>query len=86
MSLAVTGASFVVFNGALKTTSGLTAKSSIVEDGLMIQILPETMAALRQALREMLDLPIPCGSTQAKTPDEIVTVTWVQDDQSINVG
>ena len=34
----VTGASFVVFNGALKSSSGLRAKSSIVEDGLMIQV------------------------------------------------
>jgi len=39
----VTGASFVVFNGALKTSSNLTAKSSIVEDGLMVQITPDTM-------------------------------------------
>ncbi len=82
----VTGASFVVFNGALKTTSGLTAKSSIVEDGLMIQILPETMAALRQALREMLDLPIPCGNTQAEQPDETVTVTWIDEDKAVNLG
>ncbi|XP_038066295.1 uncharacterized protein LOC119736358 [Patiria miniata] len=82
----VTGASFVVFNGALKTTSGLTAKSSIVEDGLMIQILPETMAALRQALRDMLDLPIPCGALQAEQPDETVTVKWVDDDKTINMG
>ena len=34
----MTGASFVVFNGALKSNSGLTAKSSIVEDGLMVQV------------------------------------------------
>ena len=34
----VTGASFVVFNGALKSTANLTAKSSIVEDGLMVQV------------------------------------------------
>ena len=76
----------MVFNGALKTTTGLTAKSSIVEDGLMIQILPETMAALRQALREMLDLPIPCGSTQAEQPDETVTITWIDDDKAVNMG
>ena len=34
----LTGASFVVFNGALKTSANLTAKSSIVEDGLMVQV------------------------------------------------
>ena len=37
---AVTGASFIVLNGALKTTSGLTAKSSIIEDGIMVQARP----------------------------------------------
>ena len=34
----MTGASFVVFNGALKSTLNLTAKSSIVEDGIMVQV------------------------------------------------
>ncbi len=34
----MTGASFVVFNGALKASSGLSAKSSIVEDGIMVQV------------------------------------------------
>jgi MAD (mothers against decapentaplegic) interacting protein len=43
LHISVTGASFVVFNGALKTSSNLTAKSSIVEDGLMVQITPDTM-------------------------------------------
>lgn len=41
--VSVTGASFVVFNGALKISSNLTAKSSIVEDGLMVQITPDTI-------------------------------------------
>ena len=47
----VTGASFVVFNGALKSTANLTAKSSIVEDGLMVQVLPDNMANVRKALK-----------------------------------
>ena len=49
----VTGASFVVFNGALKSSAGLTAKSSIVEDGLMVQVLPDRMIEIRNALRNM---------------------------------
>lgn len=49
----VTGASFLVFNGALKSTSGLSGKCSIVEDGLMVQILPKKMAAIQQALKTM---------------------------------
>ena len=47
----VTGASFVVFNGALKSNSGLKAKSSIVEDGLMVQVPPELLAQLKQNLK-----------------------------------
>ena len=47
----VTGASFVVFNGALKSTSGLKAKSSIVEDGLMVQVPAQVLAQLKQNLK-----------------------------------
>ena len=34
----MTGASFIVLNGALKSATGLTAKSSIIEDGIMVQV------------------------------------------------
>jgi hypothetical protein len=50
----VTGASFVVFNGALKSSSGLKAKSSIVEDGLMVQVPAEVLASLKQNLKVTL--------------------------------
>lgn len=82
----VTGASFVVFNGALKTSSGLSAKSSIVEDGLMVQITPDSMLALKQAIRDMHDYPITCGLIGAPKPDETVVVQWVEDDKNINIG
>ncbi|KAA0704281.1 FYVE domain-containing protein 16 Endofin Endosomal-associated [Triplophysa tibetana] len=73
----VTGASFVVFNGALKASSGFIAKSSIVEDGLMVQIPPETMEGLRQALRDQTDFQIPCGKVDTEETRENVTVRWV---------
>uniref|UniRef100_A0A8D3AJ92 FYVE-type domain-containing protein n=1 Tax=Scophthalmus maximus TaxID=52904 RepID=A0A8D3AJ92_SCOMX len=73
----VTGASFVVFNGALKASSGFIAKSSIVEDGLMVQIPPETMESLRSALREQTDFHIPCGRNDGGELRENVTVRWV---------
>lgn len=82
----VTGASFMVLNGALKSSSGLTAKSSIVEDGLMVQIRPEMMTALRDALRNMGDFTIPCGTVDAPRPDETVILRWVEDDTSFNSG
>lgn len=82
----VTGASFVVFNGALKTSSGLKAKSSIVEDGLMVQITPESMVALKQALKDMTSYTIECGSVTAANPDEVVTIQWGEDDKNINIG
>ncbi|XP_058512226.1 zinc finger FYVE domain-containing protein 16 isoform X2 [Ochotona princeps] len=82
----VTGASFVVFNGALKTSSGFLAKSSIVEDGLMVQITPETMDALRLALREQKDFKITCGKADASDLREYVDICWVDSEERGNQG
>lgn len=82
----VTGASFVVFNGALKPSSGLKAKSSIVEDGLMVQITPESMAALKQSVKDMKDFTIACGPLSSQSPDEVVLIQWVREDKHINIG
>ncbi|XP_016085333.1 zinc finger FYVE domain-containing protein 16 [Sinocyclocheilus grahami] len=82
----VTGASFVVFNGALKASSGFIAKSSIVEDGLMVQIPPETMEGLRQALRDQTDFQIPCGKADSDETRENVNVRWVDWTAPVNSG
>ncbi|NXN92753.1 ZFY16 protein, partial [Rhinopomastus cyanomelas] len=82
----VTGASFVVFNGALKASSGFLAKSSIVEDGLMVQITPETMANLRQALRQKKDFRITCGPMEAGSMKEYVDICWVESEERTNKG
>ncbi|XP_028616026.1 zinc finger FYVE domain-containing protein 16 isoform X1 [Grammomys surdaster] len=82
----VTGASFVVFNGALKTSSGFLAKSSIVEDGLMVQITPETMDGLRLALREQKDFKIQCGKVDAVDLREYVDICWVDSEDRKNKG
>ncbi|PIK59740.1 hypothetical protein BSL78_03312 [Apostichopus japonicus] len=81
----VTGASFMVLR-SFKSNSGLTAKSSIVEDGLMVQIRPDMMAALRDTLRNMADFTIPCGAVDVPHPDETVILRWVDDDTSFNSG
>nr|XP_040129717.1 zinc finger FYVE domain-containing protein 16 isoform X1 [Ictidomys tridecemlineatus]XP_040129718.1 zinc finger FYVE domain-containing protein 16 isoform X1 [Ictidomys tridecemlineatus] len=82
----VTGASFVVFNGALKSSSGFLAKSSIVEDGLMVQITPETMDGLRLALREQKDFKITCGKVDAVDLREYVDICWVDSEEKGNKG
>merc|ERR1711922_54487 len=82
----VTGASFVVFNGALKSTANLTAKSSIVEDGLMVQVLPDNMGVVRKALREMQPHVVACGPVGAEKPDEVVSIVWVDEDKAFNIG
>ncbi|XP_056369251.1 zinc finger FYVE domain-containing protein 16 [Oenanthe melanoleuca] len=82
----VTGASFVVFNGALKTSSGFLAKSSIVEDGLMVQITRETMESLRQALRDKKDFKITCGKMDAGDVKEYVDICWVENEEKTNQG
>ncbi|XP_074851491.1 zinc finger FYVE domain-containing protein 16 [Carettochelys insculpta] len=82
----VTGASFVVFNGALKTSSGFLAKSSIVEDGLMVQITPDTMEGLRQALKDKKDFKIMCGKMDAAEQREYVEICWVDSEDKVNQG
>lgn len=81
----VTGASFIVFNGALKSSSGLTAKSSIVEDGLMIQIPAENMEKIRDSLKNMKNYTIQCGCVNAES-DETVNIIWGESDVNFNVG
>ncbi|KAJ8357370.1 hypothetical protein SKAU_G00201640 [Synaphobranchus kaupii] len=82
----VTGACFFVFSGALKAASGYLAKSSIVEDGVMVQITAETMDALRQALREMKDYTIVCGKANQEDSQEQVHIQWLEDDRNFNRG
>ncbi|KAJ8687232.1 hypothetical protein QAD02_023026 [Eretmocerus hayati] len=82
----VTGASFIVINGALKSSMGLSANSSILEDGLMVQIMPEKMEALKAALKNMQDFTIGCGRQGAPEPDEIVNIKWVENDTQFNLG
>lgn len=83
----VTGASFLVLNGALKSSSGLSAKCSIVEDGLMVQIMPAKMLAVQKALREMRDVEIVCGPLEGVSEQtEVVHLRWVADDVEFNVG
>ncbi|XP_026667581.1 zinc finger FYVE domain-containing protein 9 isoform X2 [Ceratina calcarata] len=82
----ITGTSFIVINGALKSSMGLSAKSSIVEDGLMVEIMPEKMEALKAALKNMQDFSIGCGRQGAPEPDETVNIKWVGNDVQFNVG
>uniref|UniRef100_A0A8C7YEW4 Zinc finger, FYVE domain containing 9a n=1 Tax=Oryzias sinensis TaxID=183150 RepID=A0A8C7YEW4_9TELE len=82
----VTGACFFVFSGALKASSGFLAKTSIVEDGVMIQITAETMDSLRQALRDMKDFTITCGKADREENQELVHILWTEDDQIFNKG
>ncbi|KAL9921740.1 smad anchor for receptor activation [Glossina fuscipes fuscipes] len=83
----VTGASFFVLNESLKTSSGLSGKCSIVEDGLMVQILPAKMEEIRNALKNQNDVTIVCGPVNAdEQQTEIVCLKWVDNDKEINIG
>ncbi|KAH8254901.1 hypothetical protein KR026_002271 [Drosophila bipectinata] len=83
----ITGASFFVLNEALKSTSGLSGKCSIVEDGLMVQIMPAKMEEVRTALRNQADIDIVCGPIDATDDQsEIVSIKWVDNNRDINVG
>ena len=52
----------------------------------MVQITPESMASLKQALRDMKDYTIGCGSIESQHPEEQVFVQWIDEDRNINVG
>lgn len=84
--LTVTGACFVVFNGALKQATGLRAKSSIIEDGLMVQVTAESLAELKQCLRDMKNYVINCGSLSSPQPEELISIEWVADQCTVNTG
>lgn len=76
-----------MFNGALKSSSGLTGRSSIVEDGVMVQLLPDKLEALKQALIRMEDFSIQCGKVTNEQPEEIVTIKWIEQEPSVvNAG
>ncbi|XP_062279502.1 zinc finger FYVE domain-containing protein 9 [Scomber scombrus] len=82
----VTGSCFFIFSSALKAAAGYLAKSSIVEDGLMVQITVETMAELRRSLREMKDYTVTCGRLDQSDSQEIVCVQWVEEKCTVNKG
>lgn len=78
----VTGASFVVFGGALKAVAGTMGKSRIIEDGLMVEIGAETMTVLRNRLRALEDWSVRCGANQ----EELIQVVWSEDEKDFNKG
>jgi len=94
----VTGASFLVLNGALKSSSGLRAKSSIIEDGIMVQVGQDRMSEIRKQLAKMQDVRIDCGpiiqsgnsgttsDTAPQPPDETVHIRWMDKCQTVNAG
>ncbi|XP_074491672.1 zinc finger FYVE domain-containing protein 9 [Sebastes fasciatus] len=82
----VTGSCFFIFSSALKASAGYLAKSSIVEDGLMVQITVETMAELRRALRDMKDYTVTCGRLDQSDGQELVCVQWVEEKCTVNKG
>ncbi|XP_063705751.1 zinc finger FYVE domain-containing protein 9 [Culicoides brevitarsis] len=83
----ITGASFIVLNGALKSSTGLSGKCNIVEDGLMVQISPTKMTSTREALKNMKDVDIICGPIDADpSVTETVTFQWTDNDLNFNIG
>uniref|UniRef100_A0A8C1WP82 Zinc finger, FYVE domain containing 9b n=1 Tax=Cyprinus carpio TaxID=7962 RepID=A0A8C1WP82_CYPCA len=82
----VTGSCFFVFSGALKPSSGYLAKSSIVEDGLMVQVTMEALADLRRSLRDMKDFTVTCGKLPPAERQEYVHIQWQDEEPRFNKG
>ncbi|KAM4574871.1 zinc finger FYVE domain-containing protein 9 isoform 2-T2 [Fundulus diaphanus] len=82
----VTGSCFFIFSSALKASAGCLAKSSIVEDGLMVQVTVETMVEIRRSLREMKDYTVTCGRLDQPEGRELVCLQWVEEKCAVNKG
>uniref|UniRef100_A0A8C7WNH7 Zinc finger, FYVE domain containing 9b n=1 Tax=Oryzias sinensis TaxID=183150 RepID=A0A8C7WNH7_9TELE len=82
----VTGSCFFILSSALKPSAGYLAKSSIVEDGLMVQVTVETMGEIRRSLREMKDYSITCGRLDQSESQELVCLQWVEEKCTVNKG
>ena len=81
----VTGASFIVFSGALKSSTGMMAKMSVVEDGLLVQVTANTLNSLKSSLKDMKDFTIECGKKDNPTSEESVSLVWGEDDKQFNL-
>ena len=81
-----TGASFIVFSGALKSPSGVMAKMNTVEDGLLVQMSSNLLNQLKLALNEMKDFKFDCVTKDNPQPEESIELIWTKDDISFNVG
>lgn len=79
-----TGASFVVFSGALKGPG--EAKHSVVEDGVLVQLSPASMGSLRTALRAMRDWHVPAVPASPGEDAGHIAVVWMEDDRPKNTG
>lgn len=51
----------------------------------MVQITPETMEGLRQALRGKKDFKITCGKVDSGDLREYVDICWVQNEEKTNM-
>lgn len=80
-----TGLNYFILNGALKSSTGLKAKMSIIEDGVMVQVLPPIMSQVRNALLEMKDFEIKCEESEEKAggsgekregASEVINIVW----------
>ena len=51
-----------------------------------LKVLPDDMIAIRKSLHDMESHIIGCGPAGAAQPDEVVRITWVDEDKAVNIG
>ena len=53
----------------------------------MVQILPTKMSSIRDSLRNMKNIEIICGHSNAdEKQTEIVSIEWIENDTNFNTG
>ena len=57
-----------------------------INHATLSQVLPDDMISIRRSLHNMESHTIGCGPAGAAQPDEVVRISWVDEDKAVNIG
>ncbi|RDD39759.1 Zinc finger FYVE domain-containing protein 9 [Trichoplax sp. H2] len=85
------GANFIVLNCSLKSDSSSRIKTTIVEDGIMMQLNTDANRCIRDAISNMTDCTVEGhiatnDEAPLTTEDDLVVIKWTPSDCTANLG
>ncbi|XP_055327435.1 zinc finger FYVE domain-containing protein 9-like isoform X2 [Paramacrobiotus metropolitanus] len=84
----VTGTSFIIFNGSLKSMDHTECRASVVEDGIMVQITFRGLDELKVSLKAMKTIVFKAQSStpEGSTNQDALVIEWTDEQKSCNLG